>query len=199
MNYPPVPCLDYATLRPQIQSGDILLCSGTAPFSRIIQSTTGSPWSHVALLCWDTQIDRLLVFESVESIGCWDIPVSRYVVDYKDTGCPYPGRIFIARHPGTATLTPAQWVTFKQAAKDRGGYVYDKQEIMRIAACLLSRNVHQEPPDIRDARKFICSEFAAVCLQAVGINIPWNPRGFIAPADFAADPAVTILWEVATT
>lgn len=40
----------YKGVRPDINTGDFLFCSGTQPLSRIIQTVTGSPYSHVALV-----------------------------------------------------------------------------------------------------------------------------------------------------
>lgn len=45
-----LPAQSYATLRPQIQNGDIVLFSGPELFSRAIQWATKSPWSHVGFI-----------------------------------------------------------------------------------------------------------------------------------------------------
>jgi hypothetical protein len=45
---------------------------------------------------------------------------------------------------------------------------------------------------------FICSEYAAKCFEAVGIEIEWDGRGFIAPADFANDPNVKAIAQFKT-
>jgi hypothetical protein len=39
--------------------------------------------------------------------------------------------------------------------------------------------------------EFICSEYVDRCFRKVDIEIPWDGKGFIAPADIANDPKVT--------
>jgi hypothetical protein len=62
-------------------------------------------------------------------------------------------------------------------------------EIVKIAAriCLGSLN-RTMPKSLGPRNEFICSEYAAKCFKAVGIEIVWDGLGFIAPADFALDP-----------
>jgi hypothetical protein len=199
--YPAVPCYPYPEVRHRIQSGDILLCSGSSPWSRLIQRATGSRWSHVGILYWVTAMDRLIVLESVESRGVQIAPVSQYVSNYNETDAPYPGRIFLARHLATTALGAVDWVRFGQFTLDAQLKRYNTRELGAIAFALVfgDRDADGTPePDALTAKRYICSEFAAACLQAAGVVIPWNPRGYIAPADFAEDPAVTILWEIAT-
>lgn len=45
---------------------------------------------------------------------------------------------------------------------------------------------------------FICSEFVAKAFERVGIEFPWSGRGFIAPADIAADPRVEAVAQIRT-
>lgn len=89
---------NYAQFRPKIASGDLLLCSGSGIFSRMIQAGTKSTWSHVGFVMRLGSIDRVMVFESVEPLGVRTIPLSKYLTDYDSKGNPYPGRIAIARH-----------------------------------------------------------------------------------------------------
>ena len=44
------------------------------------------------------------------------------------------------------------------------------------------------PKFLGSKNEFICSEYAARCFEAVGIEILWDGLGFIAPSDFAKDP-----------
>jgi hypothetical protein len=201
--FPEVPCLPYDVVRPQIRSGDLLLCSGSGIWSRLIRRATGSVWSHVALLYWVTTMERLMVLESVESRGVQMPPMRQYVTDYNESGAPYPGRMFVARHRACGAMTSGQWRQFGQFALDAQTQRYDNMELGRIAMALVYGDDETDAaggdPDVRAAKRFICSQFAATCLQAAGIVIPWNPRGYIAPADFVTDPAITLLWEIGTT
>jgi hypothetical protein len=56
--YPPLP---YYEIKRMARTGDMILCSGDAPFSRIIRWATGSPWSHVALVARVDALDRVMV------------------------------------------------------------------------------------------------------------------------------------------
>ncbi len=59
----------YQDVRPVIQSGDLLLCYGSALFSKMIQKATKSIWSHIALVLRLDSIDRVMVLESLEPQG----------------------------------------------------------------------------------------------------------------------------------
>lgn len=194
--YPDVPKVSYADARTHIQAGDLLLCSGSSFFSTMIQRRTKSVWSHVGILHWRQDIERLMVMESVESKGTQTVPAHQYLRNYRQSGAPYPGRVYTARHAGLAHLTPAQWIFFEQYAVDHFGYDYNEEEIRRILVAILTPKLARKHPGIAAAKSFICSEYAAACLEAIDIHIVWNPRGYIAPADFANDPAVTVLWEL---
>jgi hypothetical protein len=72
-------------------------------------------------------------------------------------------------------------------------------EVLRIAGRIcLGRTSAKTPKFLARRQEFICSEFAAECLQAVGVEIEWDGRGFIAPADFAADPKVKAIAQFKT-
>lgn len=182
-SFPNVPIKSYDELRNIIQSGDILLCSGSAFFSSLIQQATQSVWSHVAFILRVDQIDRIMILESVESIGVRAVPLSSYINNYNGTGQSYPGRILLARH---RELKQENIINLSKYATDLLGYPYGTEEIARIAARIGmgSIGIPQTTVD-QPQREFICSEYAYACFKSVGITIPYNPLGFIAPADFA--------------
>ncbi|EKD53982.1 MAG: hypothetical protein ACD_60C00133G0002 [uncultured bacterium] len=196
-DFPNLPVKRYEQIRNEIQSGDILLCSGNAVFSNLIKQATKSPWSHVAFILRLDLIDRIFVLESVESIGVRAVPLSSYVFDYNATGKGYEGRLMLARH---RDLKPENMINLSKTATDLLGYPYHTEEIIRIAARIskhtlgLSDTVEEMPK-----REFICSEYAYVCFKSVGITIDYNPLGFIAPADFARCAKVDALSFIETT
>ena len=71
---PDVPLRAYEEMRSSIRSGDLLLCAGSSVMSRLIQHATACIWSHIALIARVDAIDRVLVLESVESIGVRCVP-----------------------------------------------------------------------------------------------------------------------------
>lgn len=182
---------NYADLRHQVRSGDILLCAGSSPLSNMIKKATASRWSHVAFILRLDAIDRILVLESVESIGVRAVALSSYVNDYNGTGRGYEGEVLLARH---ADVKQANIVNLSKAAIDLLGYPYDTQEVLRIAARIsmktigISRSEHGAP-----AREFICSEYAYICFKSIGVEIDYNPLGFISPEDFARNPKISAL------
>jgi hypothetical protein len=46
--------------------------------------------------------------------------------------------------------------------------------------------------------EFICSEYVARCYERIGLPVPWDGLGFIAPADFARDPALAPVAQIQT-
>jgi len=197
-SFPKVPAEDYQKqVRKQLQDGDILICSGSGIFSSMIQQATGSVWSHVAFVLRLPSIDRVMLLESVEPIGVRTVRLSKYLEDYANNGKPYPGGLAIIRHKQFArTVGKQKLARLAQYAVDQFGYPYDKDEIAKIAARILASKVlftKRQRNKIAPDREFICSEYVALCYEEVGLQVPWDERGFIAPSDFAADANFDLL------
>lgn len=190
------PRLPYAMIRPLIHSGDLLLCSGQGPMSRMIQYATGSPYSHVGFLLRMETIDRLVVLESVESIGIRACTLDAYVTNYNGTGAPYPGALFVARHSQVDLADASRFLSFSHAAIDLLGYPYDTREIVGITARIVAQKLGMATSPPRTNQTYICSEYAALCFAAIGVAIPFDDLGFIAPRHFAECPEVGLLWEI---
>jgi len=190
--YPSLPSKRYSQLRHEIQSGDILLCSGQSFFSNMIKQATNSVWSHVAFILRLDVIDRIMILESVESIGVRTVPLSSYIGDYNGTGRGYPGQLVIARHED---LKQENIINLSKMAIDLLGYPYNTQEILRIAARIGMDTLGMPPQglDTPTGREFICSEYAHACFKSVGVDIDFNPLGYVAPADFARCNKVELL------
>ena len=191
-----VPLVAYETVRPLIRSGDLLLCQGSSIFSRLIQHATGAPWSHCACLLRLDALDRIMVVESVESIGCRAVPLSHYVHRYGDGG-GYPGRVFIGRHAVFSTDNAPAFTLFSQRAIDLLGSAYDTQTILRIAARVVAAQVGFHPAPISRDDMLICSEYVYEIYKAFGITMPYGTGGYIAPKDWAESPDIQVRWEVA--
>lgn len=192
--FPEVPYLPYTEVREYIQSGDILLCSGSSPMSEMIQLATDSMWSHVGFVLRLDAIHRIFVLESVESVGVWAVPISNYMQNYLGTGEPYKGRVFLARDPRFAALSPEYFTAFSQYAVDLVGHLYDKKEILGIALRITAEKLGRSLPPRPSDNSFICSEYVEMCYKSVGLPIPRKSLSYIAPRDFAEE--TTILWEM---
>jgi hypothetical protein len=187
----------------RVRDGDILLCSATDPFSRLIKWATKSPWSHVALAYRWRSVGRIMVFEAVQQLGVRCVPLERFISESSTGQKPYPGKIILARHedyadqggkPGGAAMQ-----RLAEAAVDRFGDRFAPGEILKIAARItFGRSGRTTPTFLGPRDEFICSEYAAKCLEAVGVEIGWDGRGFIAPASFANDPKVKAIAQFRT-
>lgn len=199
------------TLKPQplsvvarrIRDGDILLCSGNDPFSRLIGWATKSPWTHVAVAYRWPALGRIMVFECVQKLGVRAVPLETFISQSSTGKKPYPGKIILARYEGYAEKGgkpgSAAMGRLAEFAVDRFGQPFAPMEIAKIGAriCLGSLN-RPMPKSLGPKDEFICSEYAARCFKAVGIEIEWDGLGFIAPADFARDPHTRAIAQIKT-
>lgn len=188
--FPIVPVKTYEVLRDELRSGDMLLCSGTAFFASLIKKATKSVWSHVAFILRLDIVDRIMVLESVESIGVRTIPLSAYAHNYNGTHHGYPGRVLIAR---CAQFEPEHISTLSKLAIDFLGHPYDSKEILRIATRIMVRATGISLPQevLKQGDAYTCSEYAYMCYESVGVHIDHEPDGFVMPADFAKTSIVT--------
>lgn len=185
------PAVPYSQARGEIRNGDILLGHGRALISRAIQVATRSPWSHVGFIWKLEDIDRILVLESVETYGVRAIALNTRV-NGGSTGKRYNGDLVVARHEDFAALVDDAAMNRMTAfAVDLLGCAYNPIEFtqigLRLAAAALRLPVTGR---LRHSNAYICSEYAAECYQAIGIEIAWDQKGFIAPAHFAKDPKI---------
>jgi Orthopoxvirus protein of unknown function (DUF830). len=192
---PEIPQIAYQDVRPLIRSGDLLLCSGSSSFSRMIQAATNSHYSHVAFLWRMEGLERILVVESVESIGVRAVPLSSYLIDYSHSGQPYPGQLYLARHRAFPEDAPPR-VLFGQQAVDLLGTAYDNRAIADIALRIVAAKLGIAPRVVTPKAPLICSEFIKLLLDGIGLSVPFDKRGFIAPKDFAAAKDIDLLWEI---
>ncbi len=195
--FPRLQKVRYDEVRARIQNGDLLLCSGNYMFSKLIQKATDSCWSHVAFVLKVDAIDRVMVLESIEGKGVRTVALSEYVRNFEGTGCGYQGRLAIARHEDfAAKASPERLKEMSQFAVDRFAYPYDDEEIARITARIVGSALGFKKGEIERDQEYICSEYVFECYQRLGIDIPYDKRGFVAPADFARDKKVSLLWEL---
>ena len=190
----------YGEVRPKIENGDLLLCSGMSFISEAIKTVTKSHLSHVAFIVIADDIKRLMIMESVESQGVRTVPLSHYLNNYRSPGVAYNGRLYVARHKvlnAKVNDNSDLLVDLATQAVDRFGYAYDRDDIFRIAARISSRLFGLPPgADLSTDHEYICSEFVDVIFQSLDVAIARTRDDFIAPADFALDPNVTLVGRI---
>lgn len=176
----------YSTIRDRIKTGDILLCSGEYPLSRLIRKFSDSLFSHVGFVFnWNK---RILVFESVEDDGVRTVPLSRYVCDYENSGRPYHGRLFLARH--SQALDEGKISRMLGRAADLLNRRYDIDALGRIFLRVTTGIGKHKADD-----EYLCSEFVDECFREIGVTFQRDEKGFIYPEHIAADPDVEPLFE----
>jgi hypothetical protein len=191
---PPRP---YEAVRNDIRDADLLLCSATDMGSRMIRWATGSQWSHIAIAFRLKEIDRVLALECVERIGVRAVPISDFIARTSSGQHPYPGRILLARHEGVART--GAMAAMNRFAFDRLGDRFSNRETAKIALRIAVGRLNVRMPRILGADdEYICSEYVARCFTAIGLPIPWDRLGFVAPADFANDPRIVPVAQIQT-
>ena len=202
--FPPDPAEEYKTARARIRSGDLLLCSGSYPFSWLLRLATESRWSHVALLLrLEAPLDRVMVLESVEAVGVRTIPLSKYVGDFDNRGNAYRGGIVVARHRRFG-VEPRDLRELTLRAIEGFGRSYSTEHMAQIAARILASRIDSEEArrvleqleleELRGGAKgYICSEYVQECYERIGIRIQSDRRGFVAPADFVRGDQLELL------
>jgi hypothetical protein len=187
----------------KVRSGDLLLCSAHDPFSKLISWATKSPWSHVAIAWRWPSLGEIMVFESVQKLGVRAVPLSKFIRQTSTGETPYPGKILLARHEKFRDAVRAEDGKAKQRfvdfAVDQLGDPFSPGEIAKIAARIsFARTGRKAPKSLGPANEMICSEYVARCFHKIGLDIPWDGRGFIAPAQVALTPEVHAVTQIRT-
>jgi hypothetical protein len=187
--------VSYAKLRDSLRDGDIVLCQGRDPFSRLIQWSTKSPWSHVGMVFRVDSLDRVIVIEAVEKIGVRAVALSDFLSRDSGGAHPYPGKILFIRHKSlSGEVSDPKVRDLADFAFGRLGCKFAPMMILRIALRIIDARLfgNRKTPKLFVARdEFICSEFVAGAYDKAGLTVPWDGLGFVAPSDIADDPSVT--------
>ncbi len=182
------PAVSYEEIRNSLRTGDIVFCSGTYFFSKLIQKVTKSVWSHVGIIYRDDFLDRIFILESETMIGVRVAPLSKYLKDYHGRRKPYRGRMFVAELD-----PPANEQALKKAVSfgmDQLTKPYDNWEIIRVGLRILF-GIGRKSRD----RKYICSELVYEAFHKAGVEFPYNNRS-ISPDDLWKDPKVKIRFRI---
>ena len=176
----------FEKLTTQLCCGDLLFCSGSGLISSLIKKATHSVFSHVAMILQLPISKQWLVLESVESVGVRCVTLQQgYVNNYMDTGQGYNGSLLIARH-NQMDKKIKQFSALYHRAFALAGDKYSREDIFKIATRIATSEIGiHENGLVKENNRYICSEYVYACFKAVGIDLPYDPRGFIAPATIA--------------
>jgi cell wall-associated NlpC family hydrolase len=182
------PIRKYEAIRSELQTGDIVFCSGNYIFSKIIQGFTKSVWSHVGVIYRDEAIDRVLILESETGIGVRLAPFSKYLKDYHGKNKPYKGNMFIGKiNPQVPLEKRKLGISY---GLDELTKPYDNWEIIRIAIRLMF-GITKKQTD----RKYICSELVQEVFNHADIKFP-TKNSIISPVDIWIDKRVEMRYRL---
>lgn len=186
----------YADARDIIRSGDLLFCSGAKPISRIIQSATRSPYSHVALVVRMLSIDRLLLLEAEWPYGVRAVPLSSYFKDWNGCGMHYPGYLLVARHARLDADNEAALPMFLSELVDNLGRRYSLRRALRIGLREIVALAGLRFRELRLKKATVCSEYIYHAYSRLGIHIPLNHKGYILPMDIANHREISLVCRI---
>jgi len=172
-----------SALRSRLEDGDIILCAGNRPMSRMIRWLTRSRFSHAAIILhWH---GRLLVAEATGKTGVRMWLLSACVTKYA-------GRVTLFR-PKPAARARLDLEMLRLTTLDHLGTGYRTMGLFQVAWHLIwSRkralaDPHRRPP----AREFLCSELVSACYREAGVDLaPEVPDGFTTPRDLERSPCL---------
>jgi hypothetical protein len=169
-------------------NGDILFCSGTSAISEQIKQFTNSNYSHVGLIFNLTINDKRVtyVIEAIQPVISI-IPLEQYFSNYKQSGKPYPGKLFIGRYKGGLSLEQSGQIF--DSANHCVGLDYDSASIIKQAV----NKIFGLSLEDKDAHRLICSELVGNAYAVAKINLPKDRHGFFTPASISRSEDLVIV------
>lgn len=180
--------MPYKAIRPQLKTGDLVLFSGTAPVSRLIQLFTAGPWSHVGLIVRLREFnDAVMLWESTTLTDVPDVRRGRPVrgvqlVPLSQRLASYDGEVAVRQLQKPLTFGQRDRLATLRHRLSRRPYEQRELELLRSAID------HLGTPNREDLSSVFCSELVAEAYQAMGL-LPEPPLGppsnEYTPMDFA--------------
>lgn len=193
-----MPQIPYSQARPELRTGDIALFHSINLGSEVIEFGTHSLWSHAAFVWCLPDVGRVMLLESMDTVGVRVMPMSTRINGCSAVPTPFQGKMLVARHDDFPNPPPKDKLNaMTEFALDRVGFPYSFQELHQIALrIVLGMAGKIESGRLQLGTGFICSEYVAKCFDAIGIELAPDREGFIAPADIAADPKVRAVYSL---
>lgn len=186
---------EYADVRRELKTGDIVLMGGTSIFSRAIRMLTGSMWSHVGMVMKIDEPDILLLWESTtnghdEDVQTGEIKRGVQLVPLSKRVRDHTGNLgFRSLNRRLTSAEMAKLNKFRHSVKDKG-YDFDGLELLRAA---LDSGLFWENRE--DLSAYFCSELIADTYREIGFLDGGKPANEYTPDDFSskASPPLSLL------
>jgi len=177
---------NYAEVRSDLKTGDLVLFSGASFFSSVIKWAIGGKWSHVGVIVRSPRFpDRVLLWESTTLADLADIETGKrqhgvQLVPLSERLRGYDGEFKL--RPLDKPITPEMEAALTQRRAELSGRPYeeDKLELVRLAFKGWFAKWRGERLD-----SLFCSELVAEAYQAMGLLPPHPPSNEYTPRDFA--------------
>lgn len=168
----------YENIRGELQTGDVILCSGRGFISEGIKRVTSSPYSHAAMIRIDHR--RVMVYEAIAK-GTVNRPLSLLAEGdhYSSISVFRPRGEFNA----DAAVTRLLDLLGREYAIKKIKKIWWREVFARLK--LIELGAGEEHLDA-----FICSEYVSGALVAGGIDPCIKPDALTYPSDLAASPAL---------
>lgn len=174
----------YENIRPDIQTGDLILFSGNGPIAFGIKLITRSKWSHVGMAFKMPEYDFVAIWESTSLSNIHDIESGMHVngvqmSPLRDRIRNYNGDIAI-RHLSDFTCDLDKLKRFRSSVRGRP---YEK-DLFELFSAALPYPFSNNDEDISS---LFCSELVAETYQTLGLLDEQKPSNEYTPSDFAQD------------
>ena len=178
--------IPYESIRDRLATGDLVLFSGRAWQSRLIQRATRCRWSHVAMVVRSVEWEMLCLWESTTLSGIADLVSGKarrgvQLVPMSHRVRAHDGAIAVRHLVATGLDDAFVAETLRDLRRELRGRPYERSMIELARAAAEAGNGGEE-----DLSSIFCSELVAEAYQRLGLLGDRPPSNHYAPADFAA-------------
>ena len=182
------PRASFDSVLPQLQTGDIVLGSGTTLFSRIVRKVTRSTWSHSGIVIVSEDTGEHFLLESNTTTEVIDVeagvPVDGVqLVLLEDRIRAYPG--FMAVRHLNLERTPTMLRILRDFHREVRGRPFDRNPLQLLRSAVDDSRWLAE--NARDLTSLFCSELVAEAYQRLGLLPEDPPSNEYTPKDFSSE------------
>lgn len=177
---------EYETVRPDLQTGDLVFFSGRGPVSNVIKLATSSRWSHVGMVICAPVLDMIVLWESTTLCNVNDVLTGLPTRGVQVTALSkrlksYDGE-YGFRHLGLPQKCHGYEKIIGNLRRELDGKPYEENEwqLMKSAFDCLDFTITNT-----DLSSVFCSELCAEALIRCGVLPPDIPSCAFSPADLA--------------